>query len=295
MYNINKKILISWILFIVIGLLSCTTSVTTTQLPTETTEHKPIQFSNHILDWDDVEGAIYYRIRFYYEDGTIWDNMYEYTYVSELDMAMNYSLNLHYYIKIKSFFQNGDSEETELLDFRYRTIFEYPNRLSMDLSSKRITWSSNQYKSGFQNYTLRINDEEYSTEYNYYDYPFEPDTVYEISVRSNYTLGRSDFTKPYVYREDSTKVTEHFVYPIYSIEDVILEFEQDEEIISMQYINHSMHSGYVELPQGAYEIEGSTVTINHIFMINNLKVQNPFLLFIITDKDMYIYTYDLYH
>jgi hypothetical protein len=231
-------------------------------------------FKDEQLDWKDVKDAAYYEILFYEDDLVTETTLFAYS--SEYSFY-GFQADITYNLKIKVHYFDETAEESDFIQFSINREFQYPYLVGGNYIRTDLTWYDCSYFTRFVDYTLRINDEEYTLDTNEYDMSDYDYGIYQIQVKANYESGSSDWTEilylPLL--QDDNRITVN--YSITSGEDIIYTFDGDISIEVVQE-GHNGVADYSPLPESIVTIDGSTFTINKYYIQNLVNSENRLLM-----------------
>ncbi len=253
-------------------------------------------FNNETLEWKAVSDAKYYKIIFY-EDNLVTPvnilNYHLYAYDSNFSF-FNFPEN-EYYLKILVFYEDGNYEESEIINFSLQRDFQHVHSIGSNYLGTSVSWSevsSKQSDSNFQDYTIRINEEEINIDENEYSLADYEAGIYKIQVRVNYEEGVSSWSKPFYAFYKITLETIQVYYDIASGENFSYSYPKDEEVVAV--IGDYNIDFNDELPNQIVNINGSNFEVNKYYIENegnteeveHLQIIISFM--IITDKSLYL-------
>lgn len=154
---------------------------------------------NDILSWDAVDGATYYEILWYQNENSDSLLISQGYYVYDSNMALaQIAKNKDIYIAIRVHLSDGTTEDSEMMHFKQDIQFPYPSSIGGNYIRTNLMWYdlSDEYPS-LINYTIKVNDEEYTVNTNEFDLTAIEANIYEIYVKANYTGGQSEYSPVY--------------------------------------------------------------------------------------------------
>ncbi len=284
----KKSISIFFMLFILLTLLSgCSTQ-----------DAGIIQwnYKNNSIDWKDVDNAAYYQLIFYEDDleTELYNLIPTYSYDSIYSLYQSDN-NTTYNLIIKVFYEDGTQEESDWIQFTINRDYQYPTFSDVQgVFLSHFSWTDiGVDDDDLVNYTLKIDNNEYTVETNSYDLSELSEGIHEIKVRANYSEGSSIWSE-ICYLSISVEIESlNVYYDISSSEDFTYTIDGLSDVIYIKgYYNLDVRKAPIS---GVVTVSGDTINVNRYYLLNEtflggntLYQSNPIFFEILTDQERYI-------
>ncbi|MBN2540511.1 MAG: hypothetical protein JXB08_03190 [Bacilli bacterium] len=226
-------------------------------------------YSDDVLDWRDVRGASYYELLFYDENDELFDLMTDtpfYAYSSDYSFAI-FPTEYELHLKIVVYFEDGSQKESDFIDLKIDREFDRPKYITSDYLQEELLWMHYFSDSdGFQDYTLMINDEEYTVDTNSFDITSFEDGLYKAKVRANYDGGSSAWTEFYYFQVGFEYQQVSAYYDVTSDTDFTYTFDSEDIIYVTGRLG--LTPAHTNLPESIVKVDGSTIIVNKYYIMN---------------------------
>lgn len=282
---LRQKLLLFFIAFISLGLLSCT------DLP-DAGIIQNWHLEDDVLDWDDVKDAQYYQFKFFLEDGTE-DVVSNTTPIRTYDSAYDFyrfSNQSDLFFKIEVILEDGSKILSELIQLTIERPFPRPKYVGGDYIQTQLTWDSyGSERADFLNYTLIINDQEHVVETSMFDMSDYEPAIYEITIIANYEGGSSLPSKPHYLFWRLDVISESIYYDVTQPEDLVYDLADEAEVF---VIRGKMGVFHEYLPESVAYIEDNQLIVSSTYITTeaNQDGPGPILLVIEVLSESYFYT-----
>lgn len=205
-------------------------------------EKPELNIDGYMLTWTKINNASKYHLYINDVDYVVNDNQFD---LSQL------TINNFYQITLTTFFDNYETEKTDVIEFPY---FQIPDNLQ--INDGILTWDDIK---DCDKYTIFINEDMYNADKNQYDLSSLPEkNIFDIKVVAHYGEYQSDYSKVIKYHT----YKDHFT-SFYSINDE-MDFRID---LQANYSDITLFdSNDVMISNENYYLEGQELCINQTYL-----------------------------
>jgi len=260
-------------------------------------------YKDELLDWKDVKNASYYEIEFFQTDQSTKEAVMPlqplplgdyktFAYASHYSFY-GLAVNQTYNVKVKVYYEDGTTDESDLINISHEVDFPYPTQLGFGAYvGDVLSWTDmSDSNLNLINYTLKINDDSFDLDNNIFNMDSYDGGVYKFQVKANYETGSSEWTKPYyaairLSNDEGNMLQAN--YDCNSGKDFTYTLDSDKDIIAV-IGKYYIYSYRAPLPEEIVTIDGSKLTLNHYYLeAENAEPQSIIMqIYIITEDTPY--------